>query len=446
MSEFVLELDVEQIIQEARAISLRRLASFLRTVKAVASNAIGSILEMFPVADVALLIHAQHVALDDLEQLRKAVPRAFWESFLQHCLPEDLATVFHYTSLSVVGTFLHYQYNARSVQEAYALFQNQFLQEQLATTTLEEMGEFLDRTQEIRHAGKAISSNALDLFLNTDITTRVAFTELRQYALLLHHTRAIERTYLPRLLAPLRQDGVLQTALALSDIHGIQLLIFNIASIDKDYLLYLQQALIASNITEKLEQASLRDIGLFLWNTYQHLDNELAQTYCDYLDKQPRTQVYSDISPEDLCFFLWNLTSISNAETLRTFNEPVIQQRLLEGWTEEMSWSLVLRGVATTTNISYSLEGSALAIQHHRDALRAWFTTSNAAHNPYYVALALQGLRNQGEEAARKFLQSSLPVAFMYELLVSARESAITPRSIRLMEETISWLRSMLEV
>ncbi len=442
MSEFVLELDVEQIVQ--KAVSLRRLASFLRTVKAVAPATMSSLLEMFPVADVALLLHTQHVALDDLEQLRKAVPRAYWESFLQHCSPEDLAIIFHYTSLGVVGTFLRYQYNARSVQEAYALFQNQFLQEHLATTTLEEMGEFLDRTQEIRHTGKAIASNALDLFLNTDITTRVAFTELRQYALLLHHTRAIERTYLPRLLAPLRQDGVLQTALALSDIHGIQLLIFNIASIDKDYLLYLQQALTVSNITEKLEQASLRDSGLFLWNTYQHLDTALAQTYCDYLDRQPRTQVYSDALPEDLCFFLWNLTSISNAETLRTFNEPVIQQRLREGWTEEMSWSFVLRGIATTTNTSYSREEFALAIQRHRDALRAWFTTSNAAHNPYYVALALQGLRTQDEEAARKFLQSSLPVASMRDLLVGARGTAITPCSIRLMEEIIGWLNALL--
>jgi len=444
MIEFTDALDVEQVVQEAKEGNLRRLASFLRTLKAVAPTTVSRLLEILTPIEVAHFIHTQRATLDDLEQLRKAVPRAFWESFLQHCPAQDIADIFQRTPLGAVGTFLRYQYASRSVQEGYALFQEQFLQKRLATTTLEEMGEFLDRTQAIRQNGKAIASKAIELFLSTDITNRVEHTNFRQYALLLHHTRSIDSTYLPRLLAPLRQNGILRTALAASNIHGIQLLIFNVASIDEGYLSYLQQALVSSNITEKLEQASLRDIGLFLWNTYQHLDTGLAQTYCDYLDAQPGMQEYSDASPEDLCFFLWNLTSISNAETLRTFDELAIQQRLREGWSKEIGWSLVLRGVAATTRISYSLKRLVLSIHRHRDALLTWFTTTNAGHNPYYVALALQGLRTCNEEMARELVQHSLPIVGMRDLLVSAKTSAITTRSIALMDETIRWLEELL--
>jgi len=444
MIEFADALDVDQVVQEAKKANLHRLASFLRTLKAVAPATVNRLLEILTPIGIAHFIHTQRVTLDDLEQLRKVVARPFWEFFLQHCSAQDIADIFQRTPLGVVGTFLRYQYASRSVQEGYAYFQEQFLQRRLVTEPLDGIGAFLDRVYGIRQYGQAIASKALELFLASDITVRVAHTDLRQYALLLHHTRSIDNTYLPRLLVPLRQDGVLQTALSVSDIHGIQLLIFNIASIDEDYLPYLQQALATSNIIEKLEQASLRDIGLFLWNTYQHLDNALAQMYCDYLDEQPGTQEYSDVSPEDLCFFLWNLTSVSNAEMLRTFDGPAIQQRLRQVWPEEIGWSLVLRGVAATTNISYSLEGFALSIQRHKDALISWFTNTNAGRNPYYVALALQGLRTQNEEAAREFVQSSLSVTTMRDLLVSARGTAITPRSIRLIEEILYWLNALL--
>lgn len=444
MAEFVDLLYLKQVVQEAKEGNLRRLASLLRTLKAVAPSAVNSMLEILRPAEVAPLIRTQRTVLDDLEQLRKAVPRTFWESFLHHCLPEDIIAIFQRTSLGAIGTFLRYQYKSRSVRAAYALFQEQFLQDRLIVEPLNEIGEFLDRTQGIRQDGKAIASNVIELLLTTDIMTRVAHADLRQYALLLHHTRAIDSAYLPRLLAPLRQRDVLQSTLSVSDIHGIQLLIFNIAAIDEGYLPYIQQALVDLNISEKLEHASLRDVGLFLWNTYRYLDTTLAQTYCDYLDGQPRMQDLTDALPEDLCFFLWNLTSISSTESLRMFDVPAIQQRPRESWSEEIAWSLVLTGIVSTTSASYSRKEFVLSIQRHRDTLISWFATTKAGHNPYYVALALQGLRILNEEVAREFVESSLSIATIRDLLMSARGTAITPRSIRLVEESIGWLNTLL--
>ncbi len=447
MIEFAEALDIEQVVQEAKEGNLYRLASFLRTLKVVAPATVSRLLEILPPIEIAYFIHTQKAALDDLEQLRKVVARPFWESFLQHCSAQAIADIFQHTPLGAVGTFLRYQYASRSAQEGYIYFQEQFLQRRLVTEPLDEIGAFLDRVHEIRQHGHAIASKALELLLISDITVRVAHTNLRQYALLLHHTRSIDNTYLPRLLAPLRQDGVLQTALSVSDIQGIQLLIFNIADIDENYLQPIQQVLAIlaiSDITAKLEHASLRDIGLFLWNTYRYLDKALALTYCEYVDAQQRTQELLAASPEDACFFLWNLTSISNAETLRTFDEPAIQQRLLQGWSGEIGWSLVLIGIATSTGISYRQKEYPQVIQLDQGALVTWFTASSGGRNPYYVALALQGLRACNEEMARAFVQSSLLIVGMRDLLVSAKTSAITTRSIALMDEMIRWLNALL--
>ena len=103
------------------------------------------LLEAVTPAEMAKLCHAKETSLADLEQLRKASTRAFWEAFMQHCSAQDIAELFQRTPLGAVGTFFYYQHAFRTVQEGYRLFQEQSLLKRLTTEPLNKIGEFLDR-------------------------------------------------------------------------------------------------------------------------------------------------------------------------------------------------------------------------------------------------------------------------------------------------------------
>ncbi len=443
--EFAEALDIEQVAQRVKQGNVRRLASLLRALKSIPGSNATRLLEVLNPTDIGQLCHVQETSLEDLEQLRKASTKAFWESFLASCSARDIADIFHDALLGSIGTFLLYQYAFQTIQEGYMLFQEQFLRERLTTEPLDEIGEFLDRISGIRQKGQGLARKALDLLVTTAIAERIAHADLRQFALLLHHTRSIDATHLPALLAPLRQPAVLQNALAASDIHGIQLFIFNIANIDAAYLPLIRQGLLTSNLTEKFEKAPLRDIGLFLWNTYRYIDEHMAQRYCEYVSMQQQTQQLKEASPEDLCFFLWNLTSISVSEEIQIFNDPSIRQLLIEGWSNEVGWSIVLLGIATMVQAAGDGNRNIQFLRMREDVLEHWFTGNSGGQNPYFLALALLGLRRYNERIARTVVRRTLPIGESLRLLKSARPSAITPRSILLIEDTMQWLERLLE-
>ena len=445
MTEFVEALDVEQVAQRVKQGNVRRLASLLHTLKSISSSSLTSLLEVLNPTDIARLCHNQRTSLEDLEQLRKAATKAFWESFLGSCSAQDIAEVFQRTQLGSIGTFLFYQYAFQSVQEGYVLFQEQFLQERLITEPLDEIGEFLDRISGIRQRGQELARKALDLLMTTALAERVNRADLRQYALLLHHARSINTVHLSALLAPLQRPTVLQDALAISDIHGIQLFIFNVSNIDTAYLPLIRQELLTSNIAEKFENASLRDIGLLLWNTYRYIDEHIAQTYCEYVDVQQRTQLLKEASPEDLCFFLWNLTSISTSEEIQVFNDASIRQLLIEGWSNEIGWSMVLSGIAAIAHVVGEGDRNIQLLRVREDVLEHWFTRNSGGRNPYFLALALQGLRRYNQRMASAMVRRTLSMSEALRLMKSARSSAITPRSIHLIEDTTQWLEGLLE-
>ena len=202
LNQFAELLDIDQIGQRAKQGNLRRFASFLRTLRAISVPIAGRLLSAVSPADMATLCHTQETSLADLEQLRKASTRAFWEAFMLHCSPQDIAELFQRTSLGTVGTFFYYQHTFHTVQKGYALFQAQFLPTRLATEPLNKIGEFLDRLSAIPQQGQKLAHNALILLVATDLTERIASTNLLHFALLLHNARSIDATSLPLLLTP----------------------------------------------------------------------------------------------------------------------------------------------------------------------------------------------------------------------------------------------------
>ncbi len=437
--EFVETLDLEQVAFHAKQGNVRRFASLLRTLKTISASIVARLLERVTPAELAIIFQTQETTLADLEQLRKGSTKAFWDAFLQQCSAQHLAELFRRTPLGSVGTFCFYQHTSSTVQAGYQLFEAQFLRDRLVTEAINEIGELLDRLSAIPRKGRMLARKTLELLVISDLTERVAHANLLEYALLLHHARTIDEHYLPTLLAPLRQSTVLQQALEASSVHGIQLLIFNIAIIDVAYLPYIQQGLLTSNIAEKLESAPVRDIGLFLWNTYSYLDKHMAQQYCDAVAGQLRVPQLHEASPEDMCFFLWNLTSISAQTELQIFRNPGMIRLLSEGWANEIGWTMVLFGIATIAHESIQ------PLFIPEEALAAWFATRNGGHNPYFLALALKGVRANNARTASDIVRSTLPLAEVLAFLQSAKSSAITSRSIQLMEETIRWIEKLLE-
>ncbi len=445
MTEFVEMLDIHMVGLRAKQGNVRRFASFLRTLRAISVPVATRLLEVVTPADMVVLCHAQETSLADLEQLRKASTRTFWEAFMQHFSAQDIAELFQRTSLGSVGTFLYYQRAFCTVQEGYNFFQEHFLQKRLASEPLNKIGEFLDRLSALPQEGQRLAHNALNLLVTTDLTERIVSTNLLHFALLLHHARSIAATYLPWLLAPLHQPTVLQNALAISDIQGIQLLIFNIATIDAEYLSLLQQALQTSIIVEKLENASVKDIGLFLWNIYKYIDKDMAQQYCLQVDMRLRTPQLQEASPEDLCFFLWNLTSIISSQEIQLFYHSVISGLLREGWVNEIGWSMVLVGIATLAQVS-AFDGAFLQSIHlNGNALTQWFMMKRGGRNPYFLALALKGLQHYNERTAQTMVRNILSLTETLHLLKETRPTAITPYSVLLLEETTQWIEGLLE-
>ncbi len=444
MSEFSEMLDVEQVAVRAKQGNLRRFASLLRTIRAVSVSTAVRLLEAVTPAEMAKLFHNNDTSLDDLEQVRKASTRAFWEAFIHHCSAQDIAELFQHTSLGTVGTFFSYQHAFHRVQEGYTLFEKQFLPARLATEPLNKIGELLDHLLEIPQKGQRLAHNALDLLIKTDIVGRIASSNLLHFALLLHHARSIDATSLPSLLAPLRQPAVLQKAFAISDVQGTQLFIFNVANIDAEYVDLLQQGLQNSNGAEKLEDAPIKDIGLLLWNIYRYIDKNMAQQYSLYVDARLRTPRLREALPEDLCFFLWNLTSILSYQQLQTFHHPEIVEILQTGWSSEIGWSMVLLGIATLAEAS-AMNGVYLqSISVDENALAQWFTMKKGGHNPYFLALALRGLQWYDEHVAPALVRTTLSLSDARRLLQAATSSAITAYSILLLEEAMRWIEMLL--
>jgi len=117
MTEFVEMLDIDMMGLRAKQGNLRRFASFLRTLRAISVPVATRLLEVVNPANMAPFCHAQETSLADLEQVRKASPRAFWEAFMQHVSAQDIAELFQRTPPGLVGTFLYYQRPFRTVPE-----------------------------------------------------------------------------------------------------------------------------------------------------------------------------------------------------------------------------------------------------------------------------------------------------------------------------------------
>ena len=443
-------LDVAMLVQRAEKENLQRLYWLLRALQKISPSIAQAYLEALTPAGLASLCRLKEAEIADIGQFRKVSSKQFWRLFLQQFSAQEIAVMCNRSPLGEIGMFLQHEYF--SLAQGYELFQEQFLTARLATEPLDEIGKFTHRIQQAPSLGdrypgrgRVLAADVFDRLATVDLSERIASNDLQQFALLLHNAVSVDVSYAVRLISPLAQPEIVQAAFKKSSIGSIQMLIYNLYTVtnrDPKYVQSMQQALQNTNLNAQLGKATLREIGFFLWNVYAFIDQSLAQESCKVVDGQPKSHQLEQASLSDLCFFLWNITSVSNAPDLQVLDDPVTEKRLATAWTKEIGLGAVLLGIISFVRptIVADISLPPISSQAQKEHLTSWFTTSAEGQNPYMLALALCGLRISNEEAAQAIVRARLPVTKALQLLKSARPTAITPRSILLMEETIEWL------
>ncbi len=306
----VLALDKQHLVQRAARGNLQRLYWLLRALQKISPSSGAAFLDVLTPAGLAELCLAKQVKIGDIGQFRKVLAKPHWKLFLRQFTAGDLANICARSPLGTVGTFFQYEYHA--LPQTYEQFQQQFLREKLMSESLDEIGEFLHRIQEVPGQGKMLARKVLDDLLTVELEERIAHSDLRQFALLLYNASTVDQVYPPQLLLKVNRLEIIQSALKHSGLHGIQRFIHNVANVHKDYLPTIQQGLTSSDLTNTLAEADIRDIAHFLWNVYAYIDQEIAQAYCVLVDGQTRLAQLEQASLDDLWLFLWNITSIFN--------------------------------------------------------------------------------------------------------------------------------------
>jgi hypothetical protein len=450
IERFFETLDMSSLVQRTQKERLQRLYWLLRALYKISPSMAEAYLDALTPAGLASLCQLKEADIAEIGQFRKVSSRPFWRLFLRQFSAQEIAVICNRSPLGEIGTFLQYEYFA--LAPAYVLFEAQFLASRLTTEPLDEIGKFIHRVQQIPSQGNSypapgsvLTVNLLNKLVNVDLAARIANNDLQPFALLLHHAQSIDVAYTARLVVPLAQSEIVQAAFQYSSIGSIQMLIYNLSPVidgNQEYVQAIRQALQHIDLGAQLGKATLKEIGLFLWNIYAYIDQSLAQELCQVVDGQMTSQQLEQASLTDLCFFLWNIVSTSNAPALHVLDDPVIEKRLNTAWAEETGLGAVLIGIISFTRPSIvadvflprNLEPAPQA------QLTDWLTTSAERQNPYMLALAWRGLRIFDEEVAQAIARVGLSVTKMRQVLLSARSSAITPHSILLMDETIGWL------
>ena len=439
IKDFVEALDTEQLAERVQKENLQRLYWLLRVLQNVSPSTANRLLETLTPAGLASLCRSKGATISIFGQLGKVSTRRFWQLFLQQFSAQEIADICNRSSLRSIGAILQYRYTFFG--QAYCLFRRQFLEAKLKAATLEEVGQFIHHIRLVPEQGAELTRGVLGLLSSMDLSEHVASANLRQYALLLYHAKSVNGMYLPQLLIPVARPEILQAAVEKSDIGDLQRFIYNMAHIDKEHLRTIGEALKASNLTGKLESATLKDIGFFLWNVYAYIDQGLSQHYCKIVDMQQRPSQLAEAPLEDLCLFLWNMTSASGLSHLRTFDDPNIKERLITAWRLEPAFALALLGILS---LAQPMANKYMLLppigQKHLMHSLADIKTPN----PYIVALMLYGLKIYDERTAEATVHNYLPITEFSRMLKAARASAQTPKSMLLLEEVLRWLESFL--
>ena len=445
IERFIEMIGVAWFVQKAEKENIQHLFWLLHIFQRVSPTMANTLLEVLSPAGLAALCRAKEVSIGMVGQFNKVSNKLFWQQFLGQFTPQDMAAIFNRSPLGAIGTFLKPRYFY--FRQSYQLFRDNFLKERLQTETLEEVGKFLARVRQVPEVGDELVYDVVSLLIDVDIVERVASTDLKQFALLLYNARSVHKSYLFKLMAVLEQPAIVRRALEKSELGSIQILIHNVASIDstpeKHYVQTIHRGLRDVDLKDKIVVAEIVHIASFLWNVYSHIDQELAQHYCQLVDKQDWTVQFRSVPLVDLSMFLWNLISINNMmEPLRIVDMPAIKERLMEAWRDESGHVAMLSGVLVMGQSALVRHSSLpeMRTQEQREHSVNWLVDCLDRRELFMLALTLYGLQFHNQANVEDFVRRALPIEHVERLLREANIGAITRRSKVLLEEVLRWV------
>jgi hypothetical protein len=445
IERFVEAIGVEWFVQKAEKENLQHLYWMLNLFQRVAPALADALLDVLTAARLAEYCRTKEVSIGMVGQFSKVTSKPYWQQFLRQFSIQDMAAIFNRSPMGAIGSFLKPRYFY--FRQSYQLFRDMFLLERLQTEPLEEIGKFLARIRYMPEVGDELVYDVVSLLMHVDIVERVASTDIRQFALLLYNAGSVHRSYLFRLLTPLEQPAMLCRALEKSELESIQTFIHNVAGIDntpeRRYMQDIHCAMRAVDMNTTIITAKIPHIASFLWNVYSHIDQELAQEYCQLIDRQDWTMQFRSASLVDIYAFLWSLVAINHVdEPLQVVREPAIKERLAAAWGAESGQAAMLLGVLLLgqSPLVRQYVQPEMCTQEQRERIGGWLVDCLDKGEALMLAFTLNGLRSCNQAGIEDFVQDMLPVERMKKMLLEAKDGVVMRRLEVLLDDVLRWI------
>jgi len=215
-----------------------------------------------------------------------------------------------------------------------------------------------------------------------------------------------------------------------------------------EFIPRISQNLQTLDLSNRIKEAEIKDLGYFLWNIQAYIGEEFAKGYCRIVDANIQSKQIADCNLTELGSFLWNLVHISDMDELRILNMSVIKERLVNEWENNPGQCISIFGIFITVSpeavTKYNL--SAFDVKLMSERLTIWLTENLNEGHPYTFALTVKSLQVLDEGATIKIIENILceeDITDKYKKLFrDAMAQAITPRSITVLEEVNRFITS----
>ena len=440
-SRVVNALDLTSLLAQIKEASLQNIYWLLRDLKSATPELVESVLTHVTSTGLAKMFRVQEATINDLSHFDKVCSRAFMKDVLKELGDEEIVAIFKRSKLGEIGTLMEWQFHR--FEQIYAIFATESLTDKLATETINEVGKFITRLQRVPQEGQRLVVQALEHLLETSLSIRVTETDVEQLALLLLNVHSVDPIYPERILAALAPSKSVEKALQHSGVRGIQLLLHSLSEVASTFLPSIGQSLRSVDLTARIAEAEIKDLGHLLWNVSANVGSELAETYCQTVDAQLRSDQIAKAELTELAAFLWNLVHISGAEDLKTLNKPAFQERLRKEWESHPGSYAQILGILEVVRPK-AIEDfylPVLNIDRMSGILTEWLAGLVSGRHPHAFALTTKGLqaldRRRTIEIVRDAIRQESIVDECFELLHEAIEQCVTPRSRAVLEEAI---------
>jgi hypothetical protein len=441
---FVDTLDQTVLFDQLQDTNLQSLFWVLRNFNEVSPELAESLLTYItPIGLVEMLQKNQGTAQNIQDFLRVSNPQ-FKREFLLHINDEEIVTIFRRSNLGEIGSLIERYFSL--FEQPYSIFVTQSLPNLFATQRLNELGKFIARLQRIPAQGKQLAVQAMELMLKIDLTDRVIESDVEEFSILLFTVYKVDPIYPDRILSALTPSSAVEKALRHSGIRGIQLLVRNLSEMAPEYLPRIIQSLQTLDLSDRIKETEIKDLGYFLWNIQAYIGEELAQGYCRIIDANIQPKQIANCNLTELGSFLWNLVHISDMEEMRILNMSVLKERLGKEWKNNPGQCMSIFGILVTASheAATNLNLSEFDIESMSDRLTMWLTEHLNEGHPYTFALTVKGLQVLDEGRTVEIVQNSLcneSIMDKYlKLFRETRAQAVTPRSLTVLEDVIRFI------